>query len=138
MLKLIRQLFSKRWLLTTCSVGVTLTLLLLPSDSVEAPKLSIPHLDKIAHVCLFAACAFSLVLDMRVKSLLPKKKQWFYVFLILGAIVIGFLTEILQDQYLNRTFSYSDIIADLVGIFVGLFVGHSFLYEFYFEKIKIF
>lgn len=136
MLKLIKQLFSKRWLLSSCSVGITFVLLLLPSSSVDAPSVSIPHLDKIAHVCLFAACAFSLVLDFRVKSLQNKNKRLFYIFLIISTLFVALFTEIIQDKYLNRTFSYSDMVADFIGIFVGLFIGNSFIYDYYFNKFR--
>jgi len=121
MLRHIKSLLANKPILSFLSISASAALLLFPGSATPDDLPSIPHLDKVFHVVLFAGCAFSLYFDFIIKKkkahLLPALKFGF-ILLVAGAII-----EVLQESFLNRTGSMDDLIADLIGIVLGSIVA---------------
>ena len=86
-----------------------LVLLLVPTPETPASVSAIPHLDKVVHVLLFAGLA---VLGLFAW---PDQRLW----VVVGLIGFGVLTECLQGMTGWRTFSVWDMVADAVGVGLG-------------------
>jgi len=81
------------------------------------PKISIPNLDKVAHIIFFGIHSF-LFLCVRSKATI---KNFIISFLV--SLGIGIFIEIIQGSslILNRSFEFLDIIADGFGALLGVF-----------------
>lgn len=128
MQKLIRNLLAKRGLLSALSLGATLTLLLMPSSEVKKVDVSIPYIDKLAHIALFASCAFAFYIDLRMKRKSTKQQLKELLLLFFAMVALGILIEYLQTEYLHRHAAVDDVIADTIGLLLG-FVLASLLYN---------
>lgn len=86
-----------------------LVLCLMPSSELpEGP--SLPGLDKIAHIGLFAGWSF----------LWTCYRPGHFKAIVLGGIVLGLGIEILQQQGpFGRSFEWWDLAADTVGVVLG-------------------
>lgn len=104
------------WVLFAAACIINLVGVYWPSQPGPDALLGIPHLDKVAHLGLFAAVAFTgLLAGLRS---LP-----------LGAVLVGHavLSELVQAAYADRSGDPFDAVADLGGVAVGLLVGHVVL-----------
>jgi VanZ like family len=71
--------------------------------------------DKWVHIGVFIGLVF---LWSRALQLVTRKSL---LLLILIAVVYGFVIEIVQDRFIpNRSFDWSDLLADFVGCMIGL------------------
>ena len=104
---------------------VILYLCTLPGSKV--PQYAIPHLDKIAHVTLFAGFGLSMLYGF--------SKQFQFVYLQQKAIVVacsfgifyGISIEIIQSNFIpSRAFELADIIADCSGVLFAVFLFKRF------------
>jgi len=109
-------------LLSYISIGITAVLLLIPGGQTPEDVPEIPFLDKIFHVGLFAACAFSLYFDFIVKKR-PPNVIMKVIFFSVALLIAGGIIEVLQENYLHRTGSMADFIADFAGVILGLIVA---------------
>ncbi len=98
---------------------VILYLCTLPGSKV--PQYAIPHLDKIAHVTLFAGFGLSMLYGF--------SKQFQFVYLQQKAIFVacsfgifyGISIEIIQSNFIpSRAFELADIIADSAGVILSV------------------
>lgn len=77
------------------------------------PGLEIPHLDKVAHVGMFALPAFL--------GVLARVRPWLVSVLLL---VHAPVSEVIQHTLLpERAGDPADLLADLIGITLGLWLG---------------
>ncbi|HOX31331.1 MAG TPA: VanZ family protein [Spirochaetales bacterium] len=98
--------FRETRLATVLATFVLLVLLLMPGE--EPPRLSLPGLDKLAHVLLFAAWALALRFDWEAFRRCPA--------LLLAATALAApLTEAMQLLAPGRAFDPLDMGADLAG-----------------------
>jgi hypothetical protein len=75
--------------------------------------IDISGIDKVAHVCIFAALSFSFI------AAFPKIKFSYFFQIIL---IYAFLTEILQEEMgLGRSMETLDIVADAIGCLIGYY-----------------
>ncbi len=97
-------------------------MLLFPGDEAPSKLPTIPYLDKLVHIGIFAACAFSLYFDYVIKK--QARRPIFTIALIAcGLLFFGGMVEVLQELYLNRTGSKDDFFADSIGVFLGLIMA---------------
>ncbi len=73
---------------------------------------SLPYIDKVAHFIMHFTIMFNVV------ALLDKKKN-IVIFVFLG-ILLGGILEFAQQYVPNRSFEYSDIVANSLGTIFGL------------------
>ncbi len=130
MLQLIKNLLANKPILSILSIVSSAVLLLFPGSATPDNVPAIPFLDKLFHIALFGACAFSLYFDYIVK----KRKQPLLPSLLFAYILLfaGGIIEVLQELFLNRSGSTNDFIADYVGMvlgFLGAIVFANFLYQ---------
>ena len=75
------------------------------------------HLDKWLHAGCFAVLLFLW------KSAFESRIRNYNLFLILVAVLYGFIVEIVQKEWVpNRDFDLYDLVFDAAGGFIGLFV----------------
>lgn len=100
---------SKKWpaLIWT---GLIFILLVIPSEGIpHGGMLSLPHVDKMAHVFLFGV--FVWLWSRTGQD--DKPRRVFRYFLI--STGYGILMEFVQAGFTNRAFEMLDILADLLG-----------------------
>lgn len=93
--------------------AIIFVLCAMPSQSIPAPDLSIPHLDKMVHFGMFFIMALLLCNELEYQTRLSLKK----IFLISITIVFvyGSGIELLQHYFFKRTGDILDLLADVVG-----------------------
>ena len=113
------RLFRSRILATLWFIAMCVLFFLPGSTLPQTGWLaSIPHVDKIFHVGLFAVLLFLM------------SSSYFYVYmprwvgyLLLGALVYGLLVEFIQKYWIpNRSFDLYDVMADMGGSVAGILV----------------
>ena len=89
-----------------------LLVLLLPVNQIQTPSaFSIPGLDKVVHVMLFAVLTFLIAMAVR------ERKVGISKFLLLVCLsLFGLCTEIIQDFMIDRTADSLDLLADVIGV----------------------
>ncbi|MDR1847566.1 MAG: VanZ family protein [Bacteroidales bacterium] len=84
--------------------------------------IDIPHIDKAVHIFLFGVFAFLLTKFLSLQSLTRQKLITKSISLTL---VLSLLTEVLQkllSQWIERNFSWLDVLADLIGASLALII----------------
>ena len=105
---------SRRWLPPVLWAAFILVLTSIPAPA-QAPG-GIPHLDKIAHLMLYAALGWFTGRALRTRRPLS-------LALALGAIgAFGAFDEWHQGAF-NRTPDVVDWMSDMIGASVGLFIA---------------
>ena len=113
---------SPRALLASCWTLVILALCwiprtLLPVNERAAKPFTIPNLDKLIHMGIFAVFA---VLWMRVGDS-PRRGRW----VLVAGLTLAVLSELGQEiPVVNRDASVADGLADGLGVVAGL-LGHE-------------
>lgn len=102
-------------------------LLLTPGNNLPKGP-SIPHLDKVAHVSVFAILTFLWAQVGTVDA--QKKIIWKKLLtnLLVFTIIFPIFVEYVQAYVPNRSFEYEDIVANLIGGTIG-FIGFIILYK---------
>lgn len=72
------------------------------------------YLDKVGHFIVFFILAINLCLKYKSNEKLIEVLFW--------AILLGFLTEIIQQFIPGRNMEFYDALADTLGVIVGYFV----------------
>tara|TARA_R110001592_G_scaffold114824_11_gene315019 strand:+ start:5007 stop:5423 length:417 start_codon:yes stop_codon:yes gene_type:complete len=88
-----------------------------PSSGLASSKLPI---DKVVHTFLFFLCAILFIRGWRVF-----RQHWYLVLLYL--IILGILTEWLQQYVPGRSKSLGDLLADGVGVVAGVVLALAYL-----------
>lgn len=89
---------------------------LVPGSTI--PDVKVIGVDKIVHICMFAAWAVALRFDF------PHFK-WWHIFAL--GMIFSFLTEVLQLLTEDRSFDLYDMVSDAIGLTLGLFVAKPFV-----------
>lgn len=93
------------------TIGILVAVLMPGSD---VPSVGIPNIDKIVHFCMFALLAGWLAIEYHnIHLILPK---WHIS--ILGAILFGGLTEIMQHYVPGRSCDIKDLYFDSLGAII--------------------
>lgn len=117
------MLRGTRWLLAAVAVAIQFFALYRPSG--PPSSLSIPGLDKVAHLLIFAlpVLLILLALSSSVRSLSPSVRS---LSLSKGMIIIGIfaahavISEVVQGTfYRHRNGDPWDVVADVLGIALG-------------------
>lgn len=82
---------------------------LIPGSNI--PDVDVVGVDKLVHICMFAAWAIALRFDF------PKAPLW--LVFVLG-MMFSFLTEVVQLFAEGRTFDFYDMLFDALGLLIGL------------------
>ena len=84
-------------------------------DKLKIPD--IPYLDKLVHLCMYAALMFVLILENR-NNLLSTRS---YLYLSLIPLFFGLLIEIMQSMFtVSRSGDITDLAADAIGIVIAI------------------
>lgn len=80
-------------------------------------------IDKVLHLCIFAALGFSFI------ATFPRIKFYYFFQIIL---IYAFLTEILQEEMgLGRSMETLDIVADTIGCLIGYYTYKILIKRFF-------
>ncbi|WP_307724841.1 VanZ family protein [Chryseobacterium rhizosphaerae] len=80
-------------------------------------------IDKVLHLCIFAALGFSFI------ATFPRIKFSYFFQIIL---IYAFLTEILQEEMgLGRSMETLDIVADTIGCLIGYYTYKILIKRFF-------
>jgi len=90
---------------------------LIPGNSLPGGSLfSIPHFDKIAHLCLYAAFGFVALMENRCKTLC----FGYHLFIVVSVFLLSALIEALQATVVSaREAEWADLLANLAGLLAG-------------------
>jgi len=99
--------------LLTLIVSVLIMIAVLVPGS-KIPDVNVVGVDKLVHICMFAAWAVALRFDF------PNIRPW--LVFVLG-MVFSLLTEVVQLFAEGRTFDFYDILFDSLGLLIGLAVS---------------
>jgi len=106
-------------------VALLITLLsLIPGNSMPGSSLfSIPALDKIAHMCLYALFSFTALMESHCK---PNCLR-FHMLLLAAIFSLSAFIEILQETVITtRSAEWLDLLANLTGLAAGYAVFRIF------------
>lgn len=92
------------------SVGIVLILTLMPGNG----KIAGNYLDKVAHFSMFAF--------MTYQALKAVKTEKYFTEVIIWCVLLGFLTEVLQQFIPGRGMDIYDAIADTLGVATAFYV----------------
>lgn len=97
-------------------------LCLLPSSEFSNIHVQITFADFIVHFIMFFVFSAALYFDMIKKRKDRFHKPLYMIIALCSGIFLGIITEMLQYLIvpLNRTGSFSDLLADLLGSLFGI------------------
>ena len=106
--------FDIKWLVI--AVAFTAIILLLTHIPKEAipPRLQENSHDKFHHVVAYGAITFLFILSVKVSS-----TPLLFSLLFFAILAIGIVDEVTQPL-VNRTASFTDLVANVIGIATGL------------------
>ncbi len=118
----IKEILSTRYPARVWTV-IIFILLALPGNMLPSEThTSIPNLDKLVHITLFACFVFfwSVWSSSKEKNKFPYGRYAWYF--IIGCLY-GIAMEYVQKYFIpNRDFDLYDILADIAGAFLGLLI----------------
>lgn len=102
-------------------VGAIAFLSFLPGDKIPAIKIDWLSPDTIAHVIMYAVLAFFFLIGFTKKEeKMNLSQKRLYLILILVGILIGYIVELIQGNFIyRRYFDIMDIIANSFGTIFG-------------------
>ncbi|HEY0299513.1 MAG TPA: VanZ family protein [Arachidicoccus sp.] len=97
-------------------------LLTLPGKDFGTMEVSIPNLDKIAHMTLFGGIVFWF--GFALLNIDKNRTRCKTIFITVIASIYGVAMEYVQKYWTNHTrdFSYGDMFADLIGAIIAYFL----------------
>ena len=107
-------------LLLLAAIGYTLALAVVSLINLHGvPDLGSSFDDKIYHIVAYFMLAAIWVYYFR-----PLKGKYMALFILIAAVVFGFILEVLQYVLNpNRTYDTADILANTIGACLGTFIG---------------
>ncbi len=93
---------------------ISLLLVLVATLTPGNGKIAGNYLDKVVHLLLFAFLAYQAI------KALPNKKRITEV--IIWSVLLGFLTEYLQQFIPGRNMGFYDVLANSIGIFCAFYL----------------
>ena len=98
-------------------ISVIFLLCSLPAGEIPAPRMDIPHLDKVVHGGMFWVMSVLLILPLKRYTSLSRER--IYAIAVCVAFGYGGLMEILQQYCFGRSGDVWDLLADVVGGVAG-------------------
>lgn len=98
-------------------ISVIFVLCALPASEIPAPRLDIPHLDKVVHGGMFWVMSVLLILPLERYTSLTRGR--IYAIAVWVAFGYGGLMEILQYYCFGRSGDVWDLLADVIGGIAG-------------------
>ena len=127
MLALIRRILSYKFFPLSWTL-FTILLLCIPGSIVPGTGIfSLPNLDKVVHVVLFAMNVLFWGWHYASGNLPGARLRWIFIAATAAMIVIGVVMEYVQLYFIpNRSFDGWDIVADAVGsVLAGIWLMRS-------------
>lgn len=84
-------------------------------------SVSVPHIDKVVHLLMYAGLGFGLVWSLRATRL--KHHPHIVIIAAMGAVLYGAVTELCQSFVLGREAETADLIADGFGGLLGAVIA---------------
>lgn len=109
---------TKRWWWIATGAYALLTFIVSVIPLPRTP--SIPHLDKVAHLCHYLLFAWLLVQAVRATRLDEREYRlmaWIY------ATSYGLLMEVIQAMVPWRSADWLDALANAIGAAIGVWIG---------------
>ncbi|MCK4880295.1 MAG: VanZ family protein [Bacteroidales bacterium] len=105
-------------------VIVIALLSLVPGSSMPYPSLfSIPYIDKIVHLSMYASLGFVALMESRRN----RQGSVYHLFIIAVIFLLSGLIEILQATVVaTRGAEWTDLLANLAGLFAG-YLAYRFM-----------
>lgn len=99
------------WLALVCVLSLMPT-----GSSLNRSVFSWPHMDKVAHVIMYAVMSLTML-----KFLQNRGVSQPVIYVLIFCISWGIGIEFLQSsKIINRDFDIADIIANIIGTFIGI------------------
>jgi VanZ family protein len=111
------KIFRSKWLAIIYFIFISVLFFLPGTSFPERDWMMTIDFDKFVHFCIFSGLVFLWRSAFDLK--LPK----FSTVIFLGALLYGFLVEVIQLNWIpNRSFDLLDVVADSLGSLAGLLV----------------
>ncbi len=105
-------IIKKYYLSLIIGIGILVLSLMPVSYSSESSFFNIPHLDKLAHILLYAALSFTIMIEGYLKNKVIGKH---IIIVVLLSFIYGSIIELIQLFLPGRSGEFLDSIADLTG-----------------------
>ena len=119
------QNFLKSFIFSFIWMVVIIILSLLPVSNMNIPKvISIPHLDKLAHMFMYFVYTILLIFGYRIYNQGNFKKSYYLISFVL-AIILGGITEVVQGilfSSFSRQKDLMDFLANSLGATLALII----------------
>ncbi len=107
---------------------VTFSSLFSFSGVVKAPRLDIPHADKLVHFIFYFVLVYFGVLAVKETYREDFKLRKALVYTVLFAFFYGIIIELIQYGFTeNRQGDLWDVLANTIGAIVGMFIVKSLI-----------
>ena len=117
--------FLKSFIFSFIWMVVIIILSLLPTSNLHIPKvISIPHLDKLAHMFMYFVYTLLLIFGYRIYNQRSFKKSYYLISFVF-AIILGGVTEVAQGilfSSFNRQKDLMDFLANSFGATLALII----------------
>ncbi len=117
--------FLKSFIFSFIWMIIIIILSLLPVSNLNIPKvITIPHLDKLAHMFMYFVYTLLLVFGFRIYNQGDFKNRYYVISLVV-AIILGGLTEIAQGilfSSFSRQKDLMDFLANTAGALFALII----------------
>jgi len=111
------KIFRSKWFAITYFIFISVLFFLPGTAFPEGNWMLTIDFDKFVHFCIFSGLVFLW------RSAFDSPMSNFSAVIFLGALLYGFLVEIIQLNWVaNRSFDLLDVVADSLGSLMGLFV----------------
>jgi|SRR6187455_640625 hypothetical protein len=114
---MINRLLRSRWPSLIWTVMIFFLLTINTGSMESMPLFGIKNLDKVVHICLFAALAFLWFYRLNK----GQGKIWLWIPVLTSLYGIGM--EYYQEYFTSREFELNDIYADITGVVIGSLIG---------------
>ena len=119
------QNFLKSFIFSFIWMVVIIILSLLPTSNLHIPKaISIPHLDKLAHMFMYFVYTLLLIFGYRIYNQGNFKKSYYLISFVF-AIILGGVTEVAQGilfSSFSRQKDLMDFFANTAGALFALII----------------
>jgi len=106
--------FDIKWLVLAVISTATVILLTHLPQEVMPSRIQVSGLDKLQHVVAYGVITFLFIHSVKVSS-----TPFLFSLVFFIILVIGIIDEVTQS-FVNRTSSFTDLVANVVGIATGL------------------
>ena len=90
---------------------------------------SFPHIDKLAHIFLYAVLVFVAAGDLKRSQYVQKSQSMAFIMIFFCILIYGIFIEMVQFLLPYRSFELMDIYANSIGSFGGLLIFFVFYHN---------